>query len=297
MPAADTASRGSRLPAVVALTAAALLLALGGPGVSATGAWLSSSGTASVAVTSAAACASGSPYASAVQASAPSLWWRFGEAAGSLTVDDAAPGGLDGQVVGTNPSAALALGQPGLPQCDTTGALALQADATGDTGYVVLATARPDPATMTVAVWLQSTSTAGGGLVGFGDAAAGPSGVSDRVLALDPAGRVTFTVQTATGPVVLSSSTSDAITDGAPHLVVATTAPAGLGEHDITLFVDGYRVDQATGQVLTAPFTGYWRTGDPRGPGAAATVDELALWEGAALTEPEIAALAAANHW
>lgn len=297
MSAADTASRGSRVPAVVTLTAAALLLALGGPGLSATGAWVTSSGTATVAVTSAVACASGSPYASAVQASAPSLWWRFGEAVGAPSVADAGPDGLDGQVAGTNPGAALALGQPGLPQCDTSGALALQGDPTGDTGYVVLATARPEPGTMTVAVWLQTTSTAGGGLVGFGDAAVGLSGATDRVLALDPAGRVTFTVQTATGPVVVRSSTSDGVADGAPHLVVATTTPAGVGEHDITLFVDGYRVDQATGQVLTTPFTGYWRTGDPRGPGAAAVVDELALWEGAALTEPEIAALAAADHW
>jgi hypothetical protein len=280
------------------LTAAVLLVALAAtPGVPATGAWLSSTGTATASVTSAAACASGTPYATAVQATAPSLWWRFGEDAGATTVADDGPDGLDGQLAGTDPAAATTLGAAGLPECDTTGALQLGGDPTGDTGYVVLPVARPEPTTMSVAVWLQAAPGAGGGLLGFGDSATGLSASADRVLALDSSGRVTFTVLTSTGPVEVRSSTTDDVTDGTPHLVAATVSPAGGGEHDIRLYVDGERVDEATGQVLATGFPGFWRTGDPRGPGADAVVDELTLWEGGALTEPEIAALAAADHW
>lgn len=296
----DTRSRGCPVPAGVVLTAAALVAALAAPpGVPATAAMLTSTGTATAPVTTAAACASGTPFATALAATtpAPAFWWRFAEAAGATTVADSGSGGLDGQVAGSSPATGVRLGDPGLPQCDSTGAVRLLGDPTGATGYVVLPAARTEPATMTVAVWLQAAPGTTGGLLGFGDASAGPSAVSDRVLALDSAGRVTFRFETATGPVSVRSSVSDDVTDGTPHLVVATVTPAGGGQHDVRLYLDGTSIDSTSGVVLATAFTGYWRTGDPAGPGADATVDELALWEGGALTQTDIAALAAADHW
>lgn len=297
--ATDTPSRGCPVPVGVVLTAAVLLAALVAPsGMSSTTAMLTSTGTATAAVTTAAACASGTPYATALGTTtpAPDLWWRFGEAAGATTVADAA-GGPDGQVAGTDPAAALRLGDPGLPQCDTTGRLALLGDPGGATGFVVHPAARTEPAQMALAVWLRAAPGTTGGLFGFGDSDSTTSATSDRVLSLDSASRVTFRVETATGPVSVRSSVSDDVADGAPHLVVATVTPAGGGEHDVRLYVDGTSVDSASGLVLSTAFTGYWRTGDPAGTGADAQLDELALWEGGAPTPTDIAALAAADHW
>jgi len=256
------------------------------------------SATASVAVSTRAACAPGTPYANALTAPAltPTVWWRFSNLTGVPTVPDASGHGNAGTATGTGLTFGAATA--GLVTCDTTYAMR-QAGAAASTGFVVLPTSRTAPTTFTVATWILSNSLTGGRLVGFGDSAAAGSTVTDRALLLNRAGQVVFQLRTPAGNLLLTSPAR--VANNVLHLVVATLS-GGSG----SLYVDGVLVASSLPTTLLAPYAGYWRAGweqnvatvIPTSRNQAATrQDEVAIWEGRALTGSEVSALYAANHW
>ncbi len=298
----STSSRSSRRSlAVVALGAtAAFAVACVPAALGTTGAFFTSNGTAALSIGTAAACAHGpdAPYAATLAGSAPTptFWWRFAEPPGASTVADATGAGNTGNIAGTAPATGVELGAPGLVQCDATGALAQHASPAG-TGFVALPTQRTRPGEITVALWVRAQPGATGGLVAFGDAATGPSGATDLVLGLDASSRAAFTVRTTTGAQTVRSSVIDDVSDGDPHLIVASLRATGGGERAASLYVDGTQVDTAGGLTLAPAIDGYWQTGGGDGDAAAAVIDELAVWEGGVLTPAEIESLYRADHW
>ena len=123
--------------------------------------------------------------------------------------------------------------------------------------------------------------------------------MQDRALLLDRSGRAVLQIATTTGNVLVTSPAR--ITDNLVHLVVATFSGTTA-----TLYVDGGVVASGTVAAPRPAYTGYWRAGWDQnvtalitGARNQATVrqDELAIWEGRALTAPEVAALFAGNHW
>ncbi|MBX9244948.1 PKD domain-containing protein [Actinotalea ferrariae] len=184
-----------------------------------------------------------SDYAEKVLEDDPAYFWRLGEADGTAAYDhagwsDARVGpavtrGLAGAVVG-DPDAAS--GFPG----------------TAD-GIVVSPVAEPGPERFTVEAWVRTTSTRGGKIIGFGNAASGTSGSYDRHVYMDSEGRITFGVYPGGVRTVRSAS---AYNDGAWHHVVAS-----LGETGMQLYVDGRRIASRADTTSAQPYSGYWRIG------------------------------------
>lgn len=107
-----------------------------------------------------------------------------------------------------------------------------------------------------LAIWVRTTTTTGGKLMGWGTARTGASLSFDRHLYMTDAGRIVFGVYPSSYRTVTSPRSYN---DGQWHLVVATLSGAGM-----VLYVDG-------AQVVTDPATttagvgvlnlGYWRVG------------------------------------
>ncbi len=285
-------ARAARGILVAALVATALL----GVGVGTTSARLQGPATASQAASTRAACAAGTPYANAVAPLSPTVWWRFGNLTGSTTVPDSSGNANTGSVV--NAGLTFGVANAGLVTCDTTYSMN-QPGAAASTGFVVLPTSRTAPTTLSLAVWMRSNSLTGGRLVGFGDSAVAGSTVTDRALLLNRAGQVVFALRTPAGNLLLT--TPARVANNVLHLVVAT-----LSGGSARLYVDGVLVASSLPTTLLAPYAGYWRTGWEQNVAtiiptsrnqATSRLDEVAIWEGRALTQGEITALYAANHW
>ncbi len=288
--------RGSvgRLLVVGALAA----LVTVGATVGSTSAAFTASTTAGATSSTRAACTGGTPSATFMAAPAmlPTLWWRFGNLTGSTTVTDSSGHGNTGSII----NAGLTFGavNVGLVTCDATYAMR-QPGAVTSTGFVATPAQRLAPSTLTIATWVRSTSLTGGRIVGFGDSASAGSVQQDRALFLDRTGRVVFQVRTTTGSLLLTSPT--AITNNAVRLVVAT-----LSGTSAALYVDGARVASALVISPAPAYAGYWRAGWDQNAAAViptarnqATLrqDELAIWEGRALSDTDVTALWTSNHW
>jgi len=283
-----------RLVAAGALVA----LVLAGTTMGTTSAQLTAATSATATSSTRAACASGTPYATLLASPAmlPTLWWRFDNLTGTPTVTDLSGHGNNGTVVGTGLTFGVA--NVGLVTCDATYSLR-QPGAAASTGFVATPTQRAAPTTLTIATWVRSTALTGGRIVGFGDSAAAGSTVQDRALFLDRSGRVVFQVRTTTGNLLLTSPA--AITNNAVRLVVAT-----LSGTSAALYVDGVRVASSLVISPAPAYAGYWRAGWDQNVAAiiptsrnqaALRQDELAIWEGRALSDTEVTALWAGNHW
>ncbi|HEY7858763.1 MAG TPA: LamG domain-containing protein [Candidatus Nanopelagicales bacterium] len=301
---AEPARSGARLVAVAVVLSAAATSAVLLPGAEATStaAVFSAQAAAAATVTATPACASGTAaYATylAAMVPAPMLWWRFDTAAGATTVADFAPGGTNKgtarKVAGAS-TLGLTFGTAGsgVINCDTTfGMLTAGAPSTG---FVVLPTRRVSPTTLTLSLWVKLPAGASGRLLGFGNSRNGTSGKQDRALAIDATGHVTFTLNKAAGlPLVLTSTTP--VTDGKAHLLVATLAPGASGQ--AALYVDGALVASSpiTPGVLAATYNGYWRAGYDTPKQCPGDLDEVAIWEGAALSPAQVTTLAGSDHW
>jgi large repetitive protein len=284
----------ARLAVVTALAAVLML----GASISSTSAAFTGRATGVITSSTRAACAGGTPYATLLSTPAylPTLWWRFGNLTGTTTVADSSGHANSGSVVSTGLTFGTA--NVGLVTCDTTYALR-QPGAATSTGFVVTPTLRPAPTTLTIATWVRTTSLTGGRIVGFGDSATAGSASQDRALLLDRTGRVVFQVRTTTGNLLLTSP--NPISTNAVRLVVAT-----LSGTSAALYVDGVRVASAL-VISPAPvYNGYWRAGWDQNVAtiiptsrnqAAVRQDELAVWEGRALSDTEVTALWTGNHW
>ncbi|BDZ46065.1 LamG-like jellyroll fold domain-containing protein [Naasia aerilata] len=139
------------------------------------------------------------------------------------------------------------------------------------------------PDTFSLELWFNTTSTAGGKLIGFGNAATGASSTYDRHIWLDNAGKLNFGVYTGASNTITSTS---AYNDGQWHHVVATLSSGGM-----LLYADSVRVGANAGVTTGQGNTGYWRVGGDSTWGGAqyvtAKIDEVAIY-GAALSSTQI---------
>ncbi|PRY49342.1 PKD domain-containing protein [Geodermatophilus tzadiensis] len=183
------------------------------------------------------------PYAQQVAADGAVGHWSLGEAAGATAFD--AAGAQDMTV-----NAGVTRGQAGAIGGDRDTAVATNGSSTG---FLATRTAVPSPDVFSVEAWFRTTSTRGGKIVGFGNAATGSSTAYDRHVFLDPMGRVYFGVHNGAAAEVRSDT---AYNDGRWHHVVGSLSPRGL-----EMYVDGVRIG-IRGDVTTATsYAGYWRVG------------------------------------
>ena len=180
-------------------------------------------------------------YDRQVIADGASSYWPLDEPSGTVFYDNAGFNDMDA-------TAGVARGVAG-PASGENGSTF---DGAGD-GTSATRTAVPAPDVFTLSAWVKTTTTAGGKIVGFGDAQTGTSSNYDRHLYLDNTGRVWFGVYNGTTSTLQSTNP---INDGQWHQVVATLGPNGMA-----LYVDGQQVGSRSDVTNGQAYSGYWRIG------------------------------------
>jgi Concanavalin A-like lectin/glucanases superfamily len=132
-----------------------------------------------------------------------------------------------------------------------TGTTATSFDGSSATAATRIPIAGPN--VFTLSAWVNTTSTKGGKIVGFGNTPTGASGNYDRHLYLDNNGRVWFGVYNNK---VSTLNSVFPINDGQWHQVVGE-----LGADGMHLYVDGALVGQRSDATFGQSYTGYWRIG------------------------------------
>ncbi|WP_116449776.1 PKD domain-containing protein [Blastococcus litoris] len=123
----------------------------------------------------------------------------------------------------------------------------------GSNAFLSTQTAIPAPTTFTVEAWFRTNSTAGGKIIGFGNARTGNSTTHDRSVYVDESGRLVFGVYDGARRTIQSPGT---VEDGAWHHVAASLSSSGAA-----LYLDGVLVGSLSGVTTAQPNTGYWRVG------------------------------------
>ena len=242
-------------------------------------------------------------YAGAVRAAGAQLYWPLNETSGVLVSDRAAGTTPAAEGVGVNDgrvhadssgTSRILWGRPGAIDGDTAARLS---DSTYSRVYASGTTTAPDR--FTVQVWVQTGTTRGGRILGFGDVQAGGSAHVDRHLWMDDAGRINFGVRATDGSTRVVTSGSR-FNDSRWHLLTATMSSAGM-----RLYVDGSFVAQRTDTTAGEAYLGYWRLGgdvltvargaapwpnQPTSRGFVGSVDEFAVYP-TALSQTQIKAL------
>ncbi len=225
-----------------------------------------------------------SPYASQVVADGARIYLRGDESSGvyAASLGSGNRGGYYSGTVGRDAPGATEDGSTAVTFTgENTSFLHTESRETGPTQY-------------TVEAWVNTTTTRGGKIIGFGNRAwtnnhNGTSSSYDRHVYLRNDGRVVFGVWTGSATTLTSPT---AINDGSWHHVVASQGPGGM-----KLYVDGVRVGRNTNSTAQA-YTGFWRIGGdslsgwPNRPSSdflAGTVDEVAIYD-APLTPQQVAA-------
>ncbi len=213
-----------------------------------------------------------SAYAQDVLNDGASNYWRLGEASGSTGYDSAGDNDLIEQSGVTH-------GIPGAIVGDANTASSFNGSINGTAGSTA---STSGPNTFTTEAWFQTTSTSGGKIVGFGDAASGNSSDYDRQIYLDNAGHLIFGVY---NNATFTLSTPGTYNDGKWHQVVGSMSAAGM-----VLYVDGKRVATDPGTTLGQAYDGYWRVGgdslegwpsQPTSDFLAGTIDEVSIYPSA----------------
>lgn len=233
-------------------------------------------------------------FAQAVRNAGARIYWPLDEASGDTvtdraTVSPSSTSGVNDAVAGST----VTRNQPGA----VTGNAAI-ALSESDTSRVAESGTETAPDTFTTQVWLRTTTTRGGRVLGFGDLQTGTSGHRDRHLYMDNAGRLVFGVRDQAG--ALRTITSPLpYNNGQWHLVNTRMGPAGMA-----LYVDGVEVAQRATTTQGEAYLGYWRLGGdnldgwpvrPTTRNFAGSVDEVAVYP-TALTASQIGALYAARN-
>ena len=188
----------------------------------------------------AAAAGAGSAYAAKVVADGAAPYWPMNEASGSVLFDN---GGFNDADAGT-----------GITRGVTPGAISGDS-ATGFDGATSAATriAVQGPNTFSAQVWIKTTTTSGGKILGFGNLQTGNSGSYDRHIYMDNAGRILFGVYTGATQTVNSAP---GLNDGQWHQITAT-----LGADGMKLYIDGKLAGQRGNVTAGQDYQGYWRVG------------------------------------
>ena len=195
-------------------------------------------------------------YAATVLAAEPSLFWRLDESNG-VTVKDASGNNRTGTYRGTN-------------TLNKSGAIDKDA-AIGQNGSIsttVAQNAAPaaPPKNFSLELWFRTTSTTGGRLIGWSNAATGSSAHPDRTLYLNQDGQLDYTTfgssACVNGNVFFIANTcylwsQQEYNDGGWHHVVVTqSSSAGA-----SLYVDGVLVSSLPQATAPATYAGLWRLG------------------------------------
>jgi PKD repeat protein len=210
-------------------------------------------------------------YGRAVYDLGPDSYWRLDETSGTTAVDVTANTANGTYFGGTS------LGAPGrLP--------GTAASFDGIDDGVASGAPISNPDTFSTELWFSTTSTAGGKLIGFGDAPSGRSGNYDRHVYMSGDGRLNFGVWTGTANII---SAPGPYNDGQWHHVVATQGADGM-----RFYVDG-QLAGSNAQTAAQPYTGYWRVGgDSSWEGNAffaGSVDDVAVYS-SVLTPAQVSA-------
>ena len=194
-----------------------------------------------------------SSYADVINADSPMHYWRLGEATGTTSYDQIASDDMT-----VNAAATRA----------TAGALVNESD-TATSWPVTLSNntlqgSAPDwqlgPQTFSLESWVNTTSTQGGKVVGFGGSRTGRSGsnATDRHIYMSNNGAFNFGVRPDMGTRVTISS-APGFNDGQWHQVVGTLSSAGMN-----LYVDGNLVATNPAVTKAQVYQGYWRIAGDR---------------------------------
>ena len=212
-------------------------------------------------------------YAKDVLTDGANHYWRLGEASGAAAYDYASLDDLN--LTGT-----YTRGAAGAITGDTDPATTFS----GTTTSGATPTAVTAPSMFTEEAWVNTTSTAGGKIVGFGNKATGSSSSYDRHLYMATNGRVSFGVSNNGTKYTVTSAA--ALNDGQWHHLVGSFDGSGM-----TLYVDGVRVGRSAATTTATSYTGYWRVGgDATWSGAAylkGAIDDVAIYP-AALTPTQV---------
>jgi PKD repeat protein len=185
-------------------------------------------------------------YGKAVFEADPDLFWRLADSTGTTAVDSSVTGN-DGSYFGN-----VVKGRAGVLPDDA--AVQLRRSAFNQAGgNVVAKNPVANPTTFSQEVWLKTTTTSGGRILGFGNSSSGStSGSYDRHMYMLDNGKVRWGVYN--GNTVTIDSTN-ALNDNQWHHVVTTFGPDGM-----KLYVDG-QLNATNGNTSAQNYTGYWKLG------------------------------------
>ena len=204
-----------------------------------------------------------SQYATDVYNDGAGNYWRLDEASGTTSPDDA---GTDTLTV----SGGVTHGSSGAINGDSNTADTFD----GSNGLAATQTAKLGPDLFSEEGWFKTTTTAGGKIVGFGNANTGTSSNYDRHTYMNPNGTVTFGVYNNGSYVI---TTPKALNDGQWHYFVGTLSSTGMA-----FYMDGRRVGTNAGTTVGQSYSGYWRIGgDSPWSGNAyfnGSIDEVAIY-------------------
>jgi len=156
------------------------------------------------------------------------------------------------------------------PSCPRDPGLAYDPD--GSTSYVTYPTQQSDPQTFSMETWFRTTKPQGV-LVGFGDAATGPSTQADRLLYVSAEGRLIYGQKPRN---VQTVRTTTSVVDGAWHHVAVTYTPKG----GMVMYLDGRRVAYDATVQSAMNYDGYWRVGSGTIPSGWPVPPESASFTG-----------------
>jgi hypothetical protein len=245
-------------------------------------------------------------YTSEVRSLGPYLYWKLDETGSATVAADSSGNGRNGSY---NPNGGTSnfvrLGDGALVTDTPDRAVQLGANACINTTSTTSTNA---PQVFTVIAWFRAPSTysSGGKLIGFERPQTGVSapsaGAYDRHLYMDGQGRIWFGVYN-NSHVALNSSPG--LNDNGWHMAVGTQSSAGM-----RLYIDGVEVDSNNNSVAETQ-SGWWRAGcgnlsgwgglwagnnnpgiadgTPQNRTFAASLDELTVFSGTALSPQQVA--------
>lgn len=220
-------------------------------------------------------------YAEMVSADGSLDHWPLGEVSGAEAFDWTSTEDLTA-------ASGVSRGRAGAIAGDTDTAYGFSGTSSG---YAAGRTAAVGPQVFSVEAWFQTTSRAGGKIVGYGNARTGLSTSHDRSVYMDTTGRVFFGVHNGA---VRTVGTTTALNDGRWHHAVGTLDASGM-----SFYVDGVLVGRRDDVTRAAVYPGYWRVGgDTTWSGGAwfnGSIDEVAVYP-VALTGAQAAAHVSAGR-
>jgi PKD repeat protein len=274
---------------------------------------------ASASVTMPTSFAPATAYAAAVRSNGARIYWPLNDAGGLSCPSTSPPGNncrITDRAAGTTSSSGIGvtdgrrdsgvtLGQAGAIAGDNA---ALLGDNNSSRVYAGNCSAlggcnwgtETAPDSFTSQVWIKTSSTRGGRILGFSDIQYREegSGHHDRHVYMANDGRLLFGVRGQDGSNRTIAS-SAAYNNNQWHMVTATMSPAGM-----RLYVDAVLVASRTDTTQGEAYLGYWRLGgdslggwtsQPATPNFTGTVDEVAIYP-TALAQSQISAQYAARN-